>query len=139
MERSCLAVHETLDDAHISLIAEGNRLGFVLRDVARDGNCLYKAVQTHPSLTPCATTSSELRRQVVWNLKLLPDAKASFVPNHEGYGTPRGAGYATWHDYLHAIEVPPFHTKVHTCLATELYCGGHQAKHKQTKCQCYTA
>ena len=118
-------MHETLDGAHVSLIAEGNRLGFVLRDVARDGNCLYKAVQTHPSLTPYATTSSELRRQVVCNLKLLPDAKASFVPNHEGRGTPRGAGHATWHDYLHAIQVPLNKTKECTHLVTEPHCGGH--------------
>ena len=125
MESSCLAAHETLNDAHDSLIAEGNRLGFVLQDVARDGNCLYKAVQTHPTLSLYTTSPSELRRQVVRNLQLLPDAQASFILNHEGCGTPRGAGYATWHDYLRAIQVPLNNTKEHTYFATDMHCGGH--------------
>jgi hypothetical protein len=103
------AVHRTLEDAHNSLIVEGNRIGFVLQDVARDGNCLYSSLKQHPDLTLYATSTAQLRRNVVEILKRTPNADANFIANNEGYGTPHGGGYATWNDYLNAIEVTFLH------------------------------
>ena len=99
------AVSAGLDEALRSLSREGRRLGFVLIDVPRDGQCLYSAVLIHHSVTSPAASISELRLGVYNMLQNLPAARSGFVPNNGNYGTPGGVGYPTWNDYASAVKV----------------------------------